>query len=344
MIRWLTANVPPWGGTKRSKGWTNAYVWRLLSSPSLKGVYQPMVTGTDGKKVPDGDAVLGYYPVVIDPEVWQRVQDVLELRRTRKGPTGKKVASLFSGFLWDARTQGRMYITHQTRKKKGKTYCRRILTSKAAMNGTAGIISFPNDVFEAAVLGLLREVQPGQILDEPEGEAAMLAEQLAAKELRRRQIVDLLVNSDDDAASLGESVKKLDGQIKDLKTRLAEAQQRERHPRTALWAEAATLLDCAHDEKTRVRLRDLLQRMIERVDVLIVPRKVHRLCLVQLAFAGDGTRTYVIHYWGAGFGRTGGWEAHRYSGDKEKDLRRPADVKALQRILEEVDLEKEESA
>ena len=74
---------------------------------------------------------------------------------------------------------------------------------------------------------------------------------------------------------------------------MAQARQREANPVSVAWAEARPLLDLARDEPTRLKLRELLRRMIESVVVLIVPRRSHRLAAAPARMARRVTRISV---------------------------------------------------
>lgn len=64
--------IETWG---RSKMWQESYVKKLLDNRSLLGEYQPFKTFSDAsirQRVPDGEPVSGYYPVVIDEVLYRR--------------------------------------------------------------------------------------------------------------------------------------------------------------------------------------------------------------------------------------------------------------------------------
>jgi DNA invertase Pin-like site-specific DNA recombinase len=327
--------TPAWG---RSGAWSKAYVHKILSGEAVLGVYQP----TRGGK-PDGDPLPHYFPQVVDEVTWDRVQVLLAGRKDKRGPVGKKVATLFGGLLWDARTRGRMQIAWQTRGPKGKRSKRRVLVPAGAMEGREACVSFPNEVFEGAVLRLLSEVSVKSVLGkEPAGDTGALAAELAAVEARLRQLEEALQDVDEDAPTLARVVARLDERRRSLQKKHAEARQKEASPQAAAWAEARTLFEVAKDEATRLRLRDLLRQIIDEVRVLVVPRRSHRLCAVQVFFKGDGHRDYLIHYQAAGYNRPGGCWA-RSLNDVAKlgtlDLRRPEDTAQLEEALLAVPLE-----
>jgi DNA invertase Pin-like site-specific DNA recombinase len=326
--------VTPWG---RGGAWSKAYVHKILAGKTVLGVYQPVRGGK-----PDGDPLPHYYPQVIDEVTWDRVQRLLAVRKDRRGPTGHKVATLFGGLLWDARTKGKMLVAWQTRGRKGDRSKRRVLVPAGSMEGAEKAVSFPNEIFETAALSLLAEVKVADVLGkDPAGDTAALAGELASVEARLRQLGEEMEGLEADVPTLVRVVTKWEERRRDLQKRHAEARQKEASPQSAAWADAKTLLDVAHDEATRLRLRDLLRQIISGAWVLVVPRRSHRLCAVQLHFSGDGHRDYLIHYKAAGNGRGGGWRAKSLPPDlapEEMDLRDPAHAAKLARLLEEIDV------
>jgi hypothetical protein len=102
-----------------------------------------------------------------------------------------------------------------------------------------------------------------------------------------------------------------------------------------------TLVDIATSEQHRLRLRELLRTIIEEISVLIVPRRLHRLCVVQVYFTGGERRDYLIHYKAAGYCREGSWHARSLAGDlsaRKLDLRNQKDADSLLQTLLEIDL------
>jgi hypothetical protein len=301
--------------------------------------------------------VAGFYPAVpgVTEEVWQKAQAALARRRDRPGRVGKKVASLFGGLLWDARTRGRVQVAWQTRGSGGRKGKKRVLVAADSMEGRAPTVSFPAEVFEAAVLSLLREVRPADVVGkEPEGEAALLAAEAAAVERRMREVEEELTRAEDGGdeqagasgggRALARVLRALGDKHQALLRRLAAAKQKEANPLSAAWSEARTLLDVARDEEQRLRLRDLLRQLVEDVWVLVVTCPAtpsHRLCAVQVNFASGTRRDYLIHYHAAGYRRPGGWWARSLAtvaAPGDLDLRRPEDAQALEADLAKLDV------
>lgn len=86
------ANEEKWPLPGKGDGWYTSTVGRLLKNRALLGEYQPHKKGADdGKRIPVGEPVLGYYPVVLDEATFLRAQASAD----RKGNfPGRRDASL----------------------------------------------------------------------------------------------------------------------------------------------------------------------------------------------------------------------------------------------------------
>lgn len=89
--------VPPFG---RAKFWHRSYIVKMLESRAVIGEFTPHTTShEDGKKrrVPQS-AIKGYYPAVVDPETFSRVQAMREAKRGPAQSAGsRKVSHLLAG-------------------------------------------------------------------------------------------------------------------------------------------------------------------------------------------------------------------------------------------------------
>lgn len=81
------------------KPWALTSIKRLIESQIVLGHYQPYLK-KDGKRVPAGDSIEGYYPQVIEPELYWKVKN---MKRENKGSNGikkGKVSNLFSRLVF----------------------------------------------------------------------------------------------------------------------------------------------------------------------------------------------------------------------------------------------------
>jgi hypothetical protein len=334
IVKHLTAaKIPPFGGAQY---WSKAYLHKLLAGRAVLGEHQPM----RGQEL-DGLPIGGYYPAIISQDTWDIAKAALASRKDKRGATGEKVANLFGGLLRDATTKDHLRIAWQTRGTTAKgRQKKRVLVTAKSMEGAAPSQSFPHEIFEEAVLRLLKEVDPADVLgEEPASETMSLTASLTRVDVSIEALVgDMEANGE--SAILFQRLRQKETERQELAKRLADAKQRERTPRSTAFAAVKTLLDVAKDEPNRLRLRELLRTIVEEIWVLIVPRRSHRLAAVQVFFKGGGRRDYLIHYQAAAYCRSGGWSACSLAGptnSKNLDLRHKQDTGELAKILTKVD-------
>nr|WP_314447224.1 recombinase family protein [uncultured Sphingomonas sp.] len=93
--------IPKWTNMgKDSRGWHHSFIVRMLSSRSVIGECQPCST-VDGKRVPCGEPIQGYFPAVVDAALFERVQQnaVHRMERSRGNNKTERVGNLVSGLV-----------------------------------------------------------------------------------------------------------------------------------------------------------------------------------------------------------------------------------------------------
>jgi DNA-binding CsgD family transcriptional regulator len=89
-----TKGVPAFGTSKK---WDQSTIHNMLSSRATIGEYQRKQT-VDGKEYPAGDPVPGYYPPVIDENLFQAAQEARQRNlATGRGRKGRLITNLFAG-------------------------------------------------------------------------------------------------------------------------------------------------------------------------------------------------------------------------------------------------------
>jgi DNA invertase Pin-like site-specific DNA recombinase len=331
--------VPAFG---RSGGWRRSYAWHILHDRRALGEHQPR----HRNKSPDGDPIPNYYPAVVTQREWDVCRGAARGRKTRTG-RGDQHINLFQGLLKDARSGAGYYSN--SRQNGARTSSHRVLVNFDGREG-GRLHSFPEQVFEEAVLGLLREVDPSAVTGRETGadEVLTLSAELARAEADLALIADDL-NEHGHSPAMFQMLRAKEAEKFGLATKLAEARQRAAHPRSESWGSAHGLIDAlsgAPDVRdARLRLRGALRQIIDRVFMLVVPRGHDRFCAVQVYFTDDGTRSYLIFLRTA---RANGRRRHeaRWRAWSLKDKLAPGDLdlrdrehaRALERLLAEVDL------
>lgn len=91
-------NVPTFGARAKNM-WHSSYIKKILSNRSVLGEFQPHVM-LDGKRVPEGEPILDYFPRIISDEVFLLAAASQQSRRVNgAGRKGVGISNLFSGLL-----------------------------------------------------------------------------------------------------------------------------------------------------------------------------------------------------------------------------------------------------
>jgi DNA invertase Pin-like site-specific DNA recombinase len=337
VVRRLTEEgVPAFGESGR---WSVSYLHKILKDRRAVGELQPMRNGR-----PDGEPIGDYFPRCVGDDAWWRARQGAKERHRRPGRVGAEV-NVFMGLLRSAR-DGAGYVA-ATEAGHGRPY--RVLRSTAPRTASGGSHSFPLPVFEAAVLGQLKELDPREVLKADDGpdEVESLRGEKARVEARIGELEAELLDGD---VTLARVVRALEGRQKELAEKLAEAEQSASHPASAAWGEAKSILkalDTAPDpHDMRLRLRSALRRLIDSIYLLVVPRGRDRLLAVQVWFAeGDRHRDYLVLHRpakaNASARQEGMWWVRSLAtvaAPADLDLRRREDVEELEAALTAVDL------
>jgi hypothetical protein len=228
----------------------------------------------------------------------------------------------------------------------------RVLLNASAAEGRAQARSFPLPTFETGVLGLLREIDPHEILNgrSAPDESLALAGQFAAIEKELKEARDFM-DAKGFSASIGQRIMDLEAKQKEIGDALAAARQKALHPLSEDWGEVKTLLaalQAATDPvEARLRLQTLLRRIVEQALLLVVARGKDRIAALQIWFAGGKRhRDYIILHRppkGNARSRKEGGYCCRSLADVAAlgplDLRKPADSRKLESLLAGVNLE-----
>jgi DNA invertase Pin-like site-specific DNA recombinase len=317
-----------------ARPWNNVSVLWVLRSRAVVGEYTPH-RGNPGARKPAGPPIADYYPRVISDDEFWAVQHAIQMRKTQRGRRGRYVRNLFTGLARDARDGEPLHLNE---KRPGDV---RMVSSGATRRTSEGRgVTFPYPVFERAVLSMLREIDPGEVLGRRDGpdEAMALAGELARVDARIDELEAELDNGD--VAALAKALRRLEGRKRELSERLAQARSQAASPLSATWGEYQTLADiigrAPDQEDTRSRLRAVLRRMVDTVMCLFVAKGHWRLAAVQVWFTGDGHRDYLIAHTARPVEQVH-VRSFAATGVTGLDLRKPAHAKRLEKFLSDVD-------
>ncbi len=309
-LRLNTEKVP----TLTGRGdWGQARVYQILRSRAVLGEYQPHlgVQGSKKKGKPQtrtatGDAIEGYYPVIIDRETFDKVAVALDKRACYRGRRTAHV-NLFSGMLRDARTGERFSYYH------AKVQPPTIVPN----SDSAGLGHFNADVLEEAVLAEMAEVKATDVFEERDidGEVAKLSARLAEKRDERDDWRRQLKENPKLLRTVGDLLTGLEDEVEELTRQLTDSQRKAASPLSEAWGEfvsVAALLKKDNSPETRLRVQTLLRNLVEGMTLLIVGngrKKRKRVAVVEVRFVGGASRLYEIIHIHAGPHNKASWHS-----------------------------------
>jgi DNA invertase Pin-like site-specific DNA recombinase len=331
--------VPPIGKTGK---WVRGYVGTILRDRRAIGEYQPR---KGKKRVPDGEPVKDYFPAVVSEKEFFAARSGASERGQLRGRLGTQFINVFAGLLKNAREGDAYFLTQRIEKQRNF-----VLITANSQEGISPCFSFPYLVFERAILSLLAEINPGEILgrDQGDNEVVELSGELATVDVKITELEAELLGGD--VPSVARVLRTLEERKRDLVARLADARAKLAHPLAESWGECLSLssaLDKAPDpEDARLRLRSALRRVVDQIFLLVVPRRLERMAAVQIFFKGGGRRDYLIFYLPPHHGFGGRKEAclQTYSLTDGAalgplDLRKPAHAARLEKALQRLGTE-----
>jgi DNA invertase Pin-like site-specific DNA recombinase len=316
--------------------WTKAYVALILRDRRTIGEHQLHKGGK-----PDGALLPNYFPAAVTEEAFNLVC-AAQSQKGKKAPRQRKYANVFRGLLVNARDGAPMNTANVGSGANAKLYLKNT-------NGTGATVTIPYAMFERCILSRLRELRAEDVLPSVERPAT-------SAELTRAKLgavrADLAALKADLAASyskvLSDVARQKEDQELQLVNELSDELARTAKPPAKAWDDAAGLLaalDSAEDKDAmRIRIRAALAPIVEAGVVLVTGTKAARKIAVQFDFVGGRRQTWVICYTPASGARPNPPEPVIGSNvwpteAGEIDLRKPADVKAVEKFLPTADFE-----
>lgn len=330
--------------TGRGK-WRQSAVTYILRSRAVVGEHQPHSQHGVEKREPVGDPIKDYYPAVVTEDVWNAAQAALAVRVLPGRPSQKR-ANIFRGLLRDARNGGTIGITTMRWDGGKKTTLVYNNNDRAAGEPQR---SFPAETFDAAVLKMLREIDPREVV----GESAA-ADRVLTLTGERNELVAKIERTAEalggqDSPTITAKITKWESELRDLDDALTRARQEAANPLANAWGDLPGLVEIAATADGRVRLAAVLRRVIDSVWCLFTRNGEHRLAAAQVRFTGGEHRDYLIVHRPAkplGHGtktepvkiRPASWSVLSFAAADGLDLRKPADAKKLEPLLARLDL------
>lgn len=112
-------SVPAFVG---KNGWHQSYIAKTLANRSVLGEFQPHIR-VAGKRVPDGEPLVDYFPPIVSEELFYRAQHAKSARRVGgSGRKGRGYANLFTGLARCAYCSSPVVFENKGSGSKGGTY------------------------------------------------------------------------------------------------------------------------------------------------------------------------------------------------------------------------------
>ncbi len=282
VVRRLNQKGVPCFGRGKSKGkrWHKSYIAIMLRNRACIGEHQPHVFDNEGKRVPFGPPIPGYFPPVVTPETFAKAQQAVRGRNSVKGGINHHVSNLFARMVKDEAGNA---FTLQNRNT------RPYLVSAALMEGVCGQMpSIPYQPFERCVLEWIRELQLDQQPDDPlPGLKAVEADLVARLDTFRKKM-----KTTKQLAALLDVFAEMEEELEQVRQKIQEATT----PREHILSDAKLAIDYLNgakdSEATRRELRHhlslLLDRIVVRIDGKVRSRK--KVYYLTLHFRSGATR------------------------------------------------------
>ncbi|MFZ6689308.1 recombinase family protein [Undibacterium sp. SXout11W] len=183
-------NVPTF--SLRASMWHDSYIQKILHNRAVLGEFQ-MHSELAGKRVPEGEPLLEYFPRIISDELFALAHSSRKSRLTHgAGRKGKGISNLFSGILRCGYCQGSMvYLNKQSAGPRGKL----LVCANAKAGKNCMYIPWEYSYFEQSVLTYCQGLDLDSFL-QPNVKAESETAELADKIVLMKASIDVIKNKE----------------------------------------------------------------------------------------------------------------------------------------------------
>ncbi len=257
----------PQGRRNPDGGWRKSYVEKILHGRAVIGEFRPHKM-ENGKRVPDGEPIIDYFPRVVDQELFDRVQAIFARRAALPGHGGGvngRVANLFGGGLARCALCGStMAHVNKGPKPKGGEYLQ-CDKAKRGLGCDKKLVRY--DWLEPLLLYFTRGLEPTMLLpDADERKARATAARYARQQAREGE----LTQAQKQIENLTESIARTpDKAVREtLEGKLATVLKRRTELETELaQMDVETAEQSATPEAVAEQIRDI-EDLLTRMDTL----------------------------------------------------------------------------
>jgi DNA invertase Pin-like site-specific DNA recombinase len=152
------AGIPAFKG---QNGWHRSYIAKTLANRAVLGEFRPHAL-IDGRRVPQGDPIAGYYPAIVPEELFFRARDSKSQRKNDgRGRKGLGYTNLFSGLAKCAYCKSKMVFENKGPGTRGGTY---LICSNAQRARGCEATRWRYPDFEASFLAFVEELDLQSII------------------------------------------------------------------------------------------------------------------------------------------------------------------------------------
>ncbi len=276
-------------GRATSQTWSATYISKVLHNKATIGEFYPK-----SKNKPTGQVVKGYYPAIIEPDVFFAVQSILAGRRKVGGARGA-IRNLFPRLVRDIRDGGTMLVINKGEGRRGGF---RLLSNKSIDGSGAKYCSISYDLFEHDFLAHLSNLSPEDIAPHDSENASMADELQAAEgrllEIQKKieEVAEMMLSHSLDtlvgvAGTLEAEKREIEKTIETLRANISRSHQDSLHD----GKEIIEMLDKVEGDELialRLRLREAIRGVVR--DIWINPEKKHGV----VRYRSGGLRVFTF--------------------------------------------------
>ncbi|MGX9117871.1 recombinase family protein [Mesorhizobium sp. BHbsci] len=226
--------IPAFG---RSNGWVQSYVTKILQTRAVLGEFQPH-TKQNGKRIPFGDAIPGYYPQIVDEELFLRAQFARGKRRIEGGGRkGESLRNLFTHLAKCGYCGSPMHFLNKGFGPGGGTYlkCRQALrgldcvpTAWRYQDFERSFFLFVKEIDLAEILRASSAKSEALTLDE---RAIALTEKKSELELKRERTYSLINDGGISVEFLTTKLRECDADLVAIEQEIVDVDRQRRETR-----------------------------------------------------------------------------------------------------------------
>jgi DNA invertase Pin-like site-specific DNA recombinase len=255
--------------------WNRSSVQSILTDQAVIGYFQPHKM-VNGKRVPVGEPIADYYPVIVEPALFWRVQEIRRERLRHKGGTkGRNPRNVFTKIIFCETCSGPVYFIDKGEGVKGGQHYR----CNGAVFGLCdnhkyfpypALFSTVCELYETNISRILKE----RPLADETGRITELQAQIAQKQaFRKRLLDDLERDPDDDELHLRSresrvEIRKLEQELVGVRRQIGSDQRLHSKGYFEEWSEALSKITSEDKRVQELALGQLevaFKRIIERV-------------------------------------------------------------------------------